>query len=158
MLLSQAAFADQLHVVVGVMCTPTQLEVKIERAWNEDGVELLADWYPKRWNTEELRTITSSDEVHYRTKQHRKTVTCKLSGTAVRVVVQPEFALRWHPVGWCATRTGVRVKVYRGGSLLISDGHDVCSEIGDVPISISVSAKGAPAVVRMPATEFIEVQ
>ncbi|MFT3735168.1 MAG: hypothetical protein QM776_09105 [Rhodocyclaceae bacterium] len=156
MCFAQTAAADQLHLVVGVMCTPDRLEVKVERGGDEEAEALLADWYPNRWDTEELRTVTSRDEVHYRTRPHRMTVNCQVSGVPLRVVVQPEFAARWHPVGWCATRTGFRIKVYRGRSLLSSEGHDACTEVGEVPVSITVSAKGAPVVVRVPATEFLE--
>ena len=156
LLLARSAWADQLYVVVSVKCTQKHIEVKFERAWDESGASILAAGIPNRWNVKELRTITSSDGVKYNTTPHPKTVLCQLSGVPIRVTVHPFFAPRWHPVGYCAARTGARVDIYRGGSLLFTDGLDACTEVGEVPTSITVSTIGPPTVARIPAEKFIQ--
>lgn len=155
LLVTQVATASQLNVFVSVKCSLKRVEVKFERAWNEDRKSMNSEKTFNRWNTEDLRTITSSDDVHYKTETVPKSVSCQISGSKIRVVVHPQFAPGWHPVGHCAARTGARVEIYRDRKLLIEDGLDACTEVGDVPVVIDVLARGKPIVVRMNAQEFI---
>ncbi|RYG30587.1 MAG: hypothetical protein EON93_14525 [Burkholderiales bacterium] len=152
---SQTAWADQLYVFVGVDCTPQRIQIKFERAWNGEGELMLTQRRPNRWFTEELRKVDSDDDIHFQTKPISKTVLCHLGNVEFRVVVNPQFAPGWHPVGHCATRTGARVEIYRGEKRLIADGLDACTEDGSVPVSIAIRAGGSPTVTRMPAREFI---
>jgi hypothetical protein len=151
----QGAFGEQLDVFVEVKCTPNLIEVQFDRTWNRVDELTQLKRIPNKWNTEELRSITSADDVHYQTTPRPKAILCLLAGMSVRVVVQPQFAPGWHPTGKCATRTGANIKVYRGGELIVTEGLDACTEIGEVPVSIVVHAKGSPSISRMSAREFL---
>ncbi|WP_457337946.1 hypothetical protein [Rhizobacter sp. P5_C2] len=149
------AHADQLYVFVSVTCTPKLVEVKFERAWNEAGKAIISARAPSTWHTDELRSIASADDVHYETTPRPKSVRCSLAGIEVRILVEPEFAPRWSPVGECAARTGAKVKIHRGDSLVDTEGLDACTELGEVPVSIRIFASGAPIISRISAQEFI---
>lgn len=155
-LFAQGVHASQLAIFVAVKCTPTRVEVTFERAM-EDADDKPAVKIRNRWNTEALRSLTETvDEDHYLITERPRTVACNISGVDVRVVVMPAFAPGWRPTGYCATRTGATVAIYRAGRLLLKDGLDACTEEGDVPVSIGVAPRGRPTVVRMPAVDFIQ--
>lgn len=156
LLFSHGVHASQLDVFVAVKCTRTRVEVTFERSM-EDTFDKPAVKVPNRWNTEELRSLAEADnEDHFVVTERPKTAVCRIAGVNVRVVVTPAFAPGWRPTGYCATRTGATVAIYRSGRLLLKDGLDACTEEGDVPVSIGVAPSGRPVVVRMSAEEFIE--
>jgi hypothetical protein len=151
------ARADQLYMTVSVDCTPSRLTVSMQSAWNADGERLLKKRRPgSSWNTSRLVQFALDDQGRYRIADRPRNVKCTLGKRSYSVLVQPSLAPGFHPEGWCATRVGANVTLRAGSQILFTGGTDACTEEGNVPTVVELTANGTLNITRVPARVFLE--